>query len=123
MWGPSAKILAVALLLIGACTHETPPSGGKTMKPHLTAPELGRAVELAEQAVLASGTALGGLKLVGAVNMMAGREYRGPAYWRITFKRRDLIPKDADSELGAGGELFVDVDLGASAAKISGHGE
>jgi len=55
--------------------------------------------------------------------MMAGSAYRGPAYWRVTFKRRDLIPKDAASELGAGGEIFVDVDLATSVAKISGHGE
>ena len=89
----------------------------------LTAQELGRAVELAERTVSASGSALAELKLTNAVNMMAGREYRGPAYWRVTFKRRDLIPKDTASELGAGGEIFVDVDLDTNVAKIAGHGE
>lgn len=93
------------------------------MKPPVTASELAKAIELAEQAVLRDGVALEQLKLISAINMMAGREYRGPAYWRITFKRRDLIPRDADSELGAGGELFIDVDLGANAAKLSGRGE
>jgi hypothetical protein len=89
----------------------------------LTAKELGRAVELAEQTVTTSGANLAELRLTSAVNMMSGREYRGPAYWRLTFKRRDLIPRDATSELGAGGEIFVDVDLGANVAKIAGHGE
>ena len=89
----------------------------------LTAQELGRAVELAERTVSASGSALAELKLTNAISMMAGREYRGPAYWRLTFKRRDLIPKDATSELGAGGEIFVDVDLDANVAKIAGRGE
>lgn len=88
-----------------------------------TAKELEQAVALAERAVVAGGTAIDQLKLTSAVNMMAGRDYRGPAYWRITFKRRDLIPRDAASELGAGGEIFVDVDLGTSVAKITGHGE
>ena len=89
----------------------------------LTAQELARAVDLAERTVVASGAVLAELKLTSAVNMMAGREYRGPAYWRLTFKRRDLIPKDATSELGAGGEIFVDVDLDANVARIAGRGE
>jgi hypothetical protein len=93
------------------------------MSASVTAKELLRAVELAERTVLASGTALESLKLTRAVNMMAGSEYRGPAYWRVTFKRRDLIPKDAVSEIGAGGEIFVDVDLDGGTAKISGLGE
>ena len=93
------------------------------MPSHPTSKELEQAVALAERVVVAGGAALDQLKLTSAVNMMAGRAYQGPAYWRITFKRRDLIPKDASSELGAGGEIFVDVDLDTSVAKISGHGE
>ena len=93
------------------------------MPSHPTAKELEQAVALAERAIVTGGTALDQLKLTSAVNMMTGRDYRGPAYWRITFKRRDLIPKDAASELGAGGEIFVDVDLDTGVAKISGHGE
>jgi len=93
------------------------------MPSHTTSNELEQAVELAERIVVAGGTALDQLKLTSAVNMMAGSAYRGPAYWRVTFKRRDLIPKDAASELGAGGQIFVDVDLATSVAKISGHGE
>ena len=93
------------------------------MPSHPTAKELDQAIALAEQVVVAGGAALDQLKLTSAVNMMAGRDYRGPAHWRITFKRRDLIPRDAASELGAGGEIFVDVDLDTGVAKVSGHGE
>ena len=114
---------AATLMIAGACAHENPSPGDKKMWVSLTAQELGRAVELAERAMSASGAVVTELKLTNAVNMMAGREYRGPAYWRLTFKRRDLIPKDATSELGAGGEIFVDVDLDANVAKIAGRGE
>jgi hypothetical protein len=114
--------LAVALWCVGGCAHDAAP-GDKTMPSHPTAKELDEAVALAERAVVAGGAVLDQLKLTSAVNMMAGRDYRGPAHWRITFKRRDLIPGDAASELGAGGEIFVDVDLETSAAKITGHGE
>jgi hypothetical protein len=81
------------------------------MPSHSTAKELEQAVALAERVVVAGGAVLDQFKLTSAVSMMASRDYRGPAYWRITFKRRDLVPKDAASELGAGGEIFVDVDL------------
>jgi hypothetical protein len=93
------------------------------MSVSLTAAELNRAIALAEQTLTASGASPAELKLTSAVNMTAGREYRGPAYWRVTFKRRDLIPKDSSSELGAGGEIFIDVDLDANLAKIAGRGE
>jgi hypothetical protein len=115
--------IAAPLMIASACARENPPPGDKKMWFSLTAQELGRAVELAERTVSASGSALAELKLTNAVSMMAGREYRGPAYWRLTFKRRDLIPKDTASELGAGGEIFVDVDLDTNVAKIAGHGE
>jgi hypothetical protein len=118
----STAIAAILLIAI-ACAHENPLPGDKKMWFRLTAQELGRALDLAERVLIASGTVLAELKLTSAVNMMAGREYRGPAYWRLTFKRRDLIPKDAASELGAGGEIFVDVDLDANAARIAGRGE
>src|SRR3954469_881877 len=113
----------LTLTVASACAGKSPPPEGKTMGYSLTAKELDRAVELAERMLMTSGARGTELKLTSAINMMAGREYRGPAYWRLTFKRRDLIPKDAISELGAGGEIFVDVDLDANVAKIAGHGE
>jgi hypothetical protein len=89
---------------------------------NVTAAELNRAVELAEKAIAAK-TPVAGYQLTSAINMVAGREYRGPAFWRLTFKRRDLIPPDAESELGAGGEIFVDVDTKTNLATVTGFGE
>jgi hypothetical protein len=88
----------------------------------VTATEANRAVELAEKAIAAK-TPVAGYQLTAAINMFAGNEYRGPSFWRLTFKKRDLIPADADSELGAGGQIFVDVDLKANVATITGFGE
>ena len=113
----------LTLMMASACAGKNPPLEGQTMGYSLTSKELDRAVELAERILTTSGAGITELKLTSAINMMAGREYRGPAYWRLTFKRRDLIPKDASSELGAGGEIFVDVDLEANVAKIAGRGE
>jgi len=87
------------------------------------AKELNRAIDLAERTVAGSGEDVSALRVTSAVNMLAGNEYRGPSFWRVTLKRRDLIPKDASSELGAGGEIFVDVDLATNLAKIAGRGE
>ncbi len=88
----------------------------------VTAAEVNRAVELAEK-VIAARTPVAGYQLTSAINMVAGKEYRGPSFWRLTFKRRDLIPADAESELGAGGQIFVDVDIKAGTATITGFGE
>lgn len=90
--------------------------------PTVTATEVNHAVELAERAIAAK-TPAAAYQLTSAINMTAGNEYRGPAFWRLTFKRRELIPADADSELGAGGEIFVDVDTKAGTAAITGFGE
>jgi hypothetical protein len=112
---------SAALVFLAACAHAPAPSEERIMS--VTTKELGRAVELAEKEILASGAVVAELKLTSAINLMDGRSYRGPAYWRLTFKRRDLLPKDAESELGAGGELFLEVDLDAGSAKITGRGE
>ena len=88
----------------------------------VTAIEVNRAVEIAEKAIAAK-TPVAEYQLTSAINMVAGNEYRGPAFWRLTFKRRELIPADADGELGAGGQIFVDVDTKAGAATITGFGE
>ena len=118
-----ATVMMFTLMLASACAGNKTPPGDQKMWSSLSAKELGRAVELAEGTVAAGDTSLANLKLTSAVNMMSGRDYRGPAYWRLTFKRRDLIPRDAVSILGAGGEIFVDVDLDANVAKIAGYGE
>lgn len=92
------------------------------MQLRVTAAEVNRAVDLAEK-VIAARAPVAQYQLTAAINMVAGQEYRGPSFWRLTFKRRDLIPADAESELGAGGQIFVDVDLKTGAATITGFGE
>ena len=43
--------------------------------------------------------------------------------WRIAFKSRDMIPLDENGILGAGGEIFIEVDLKTQQAKFLGTGE
>jgi hypothetical protein len=110
-----------------ACGGKTSPRGDQKMplsvKPlRVTATELDGAIALAEQ-VIAAKTPVAGYQLTSAISMVAGNEYRGPAFWRLKFKRRDLIPADAESELGAGGEIIVDVDTATGVATIIGYGE
>jgi hypothetical protein len=119
------RCLILFVLALGcgcACGGKTQSRGETKMLFPVTAAEVNRAVELAEKAIAAR-TPVAAYQLTAAVNMMAGNEYRGPSFWRLTFKRRDLIPADAESELGAGGQIFVDVDLGTGVATITGFGE
>lgn len=88
----------------------------------VTAAEVNRAVTLAEKAISAK-VQPADYQLTAAINMVAGTEYRGPSFWRLKFKRRDLIPADAESILGAGGEIMVDVDTHTGVATITGYGE
>ena len=58
-------------------------------------------------------------KLISADNLM----FAGIGVWRLTFKLKELIPETADSEIGAGGELFVEADLSTQKAELVGRGE
>jgi hypothetical protein len=62
-------------------------------------------------------------KLVLAENVIKGPAYAGPHIWQLTFKLKRLIPETIDSKIGAGGELFVEVDLSTHKAKLLGYGE
>lgn len=62
-------------------------------------------------------------KLVLAENVIKGPAYTGPHTWRLTFKLKRLIPETSEVEVGAGGELFVEVDLSTQKAKLLGYGE
>jgi hypothetical protein len=63
-------------------------------------------------------------KLIVMKNLVVrGNEYKGPQYWDITFKSRSVIPDKADECVGAGGEIFIDVDLSARKATLRGYGE
>ncbi len=43
--------------------------------------------------------------------------------WRLTFKLGSLVPQGPDAEIGKGGEIFVEVDLKATKATLTGYGE
>ncbi len=49
--------------------------------------------------------------LIAAETLHRGPKYEGPKVWRLTFKLKSLIPQDQNGMLGAGGEVFVRVDL------------
>ena len=83
--------------------------------------ELQRAIDLASQYLGSRGEDLSGLRVVAATNRLRDPD-GGPHAWRVTFKSRHLIPEDG-SEIGAGGEWFVDVDLETDAARLGGIGE
>lgn len=62
-------------------------------------------------------------KLIAAENLITGGRFIGPHAWRLTFKLRRLIPDSADVEIGAGGEVFIEVDMITAHARLLGHGE
>jgi hypothetical protein len=57
-------------------------------------------------------------KLVNARNLIVNPSFAGPQLWQLTFKLRTLIPKAPDSEVGAGGEAFIEVDLSRRKAEL-----
>jgi len=72
------------------------------------------------------------LALDATVEQRSGRDYRligaqmlldRAQVWRVTFKPESLLPHDPETGIiGAGGELFVNVDLAAATATV-GYGE
>ena len=82
------------------------------------------AVALAENSLRATGAKPDEYALVRAENVLAGTSRcPGPRCWALVFKRRDLIPTEMPAELTAGGEIFVEVNLEAKKAEITGYGE
>jgi hypothetical protein len=62
-------------------------------------------------------------QLVAAESHIRGAGPIQPEVWRVTFKRRALIPTSASAEIGAGSEIFVEVDLVSREARLLGYGE
>jgi hypothetical protein len=58
-------------------------------------------------------------KLISVENLI----HVGPAVWSLTFKLRKLIPINSHSVLGAGGEIFVQVDVQAKTVNRVNYGE
>ena len=58
-------------------------------------------------------------RVIAAQNLIQ----KGEAMWLVTFKPADLIPKDpTKEEIGAGGELFITVNLKDKQCTMT-HGE
>jgi hypothetical protein len=49
--------------------------------------------------------------------------YQGPHIWHITFKRADLVPDNEYDMVGAGGEIFISVNVKERRAELLGYGE
>lgn len=91
---------------------------------YATIRECEEAVSLAEATLLGIGKKPQDYKLVAAGNLRdrAGA-YRGPQFWHLTFKLRELLPSSTRAKLGKGGEIFVEVDLEERRAQVTGYGE
>ena len=59
---------------------------------------------------------------VVAVTLLLG-DQRGARFWRLRFKRAQLLPGTPDDRVGAGGEILIDVDLDTRTATLAGYGE
>lgn len=93
--------------------------------PHCgSAIEVDHAIELAEDSLRQAGS-LADFRLLRDINLVGPDPvYRGPALRATPLQSRpDMVPGTADEELGAGGEIFVDVDTAAATAIMAGCGE
>jgi len=103
----------------GKSKGSSPPEGSS----HPTSRECEEAIALAEAMLPSVGKNPQDYKLIEAENLRdrAGA-YRGPQFWYLTFKARELIPS-TPAEIGFGGEVFVEVDLAERRARVVGYGE
>ena len=53
----------------------------------------------------------------------AKAELARPGTWRLTYKPKQLVPGTPEREIGAGGEVFVEVVLQTGVASSAGRGE
>jgi len=91
---------------------------------HPTSRECEEAISLAEAMLPTIDIKPEDYKLIEAKNLRdAAGVYRGPQFWHLTFKARYLIPSTPKGMLGAGGEIFVAVDLTERRAWVTGYGE
>jgi hypothetical protein len=51
------------------------------------------------------------------------RDWAGAMIWRITFKPRQLMPTGPFEPIGAGEEIFIEADVTAGGAEVTGFGE
>ncbi|MDD3626273.1 MAG: hypothetical protein PHV06_03025 [bacterium] len=82
------------------------------------------AIEIAEMILEEEDIDLEAYKLISSQNLIIkGESFEGPEFWYLIFKRRDLIPEKEGEMIGAGGEIFVKINLAEEDGEITGYGE
>jgi hypothetical protein len=61
-------------------------------------------------------------RVVSVQNLLSG-EGASPVRWRVGFKRRALVPDQADGRIGKGGEVYIDVDTSTRKAQQGKGGD
>jgi hypothetical protein len=120
------RTLFIAVLICGAllsacascCTQAARPSADSV--PGADATDFEDAVAIAQAALVEqSRYPADDYTLVSARQL----PIKGQYIWRVTFKPTELLPKDPSKEaIGAGGEIFVNVDLDTRKPEIK-YGE
>ena len=82
------------------------------------------AISLAEEFLSTLDVAPDEYKLISAENLViVDEEFAGPHLWRLTFKLEELIPEDAIGIIGAGGEIYLEVNVNKGEVDLTGYGE
>src|SRR5262249_18731443 len=80
--------------------------------PQLDTSDCLEAIAVGVQVLAAHMPGDGPFKLIGVMNLLKGfGPPSGPSVWELTFKPARLLPQSPAAEVGAGGELFVRIDL------------
>jgi hypothetical protein len=110
--------LPLLMVFASGCTHNSLSQPGPTLGPDITS--LRDAVDIAVSALHGqSHYPANDYILTSAQQIIVDGKY----VWRITFKPVSLLPKDPSKGLiGAGGEIFVKVDLSTKKTEFT-YGE
>lgn len=110
----TAAGLVLALVFPAACSSSPMNQSGISSQPETS--ELYRAVSIAVARSVNVLESRGEFKLISAQQVIVNGKY----IWRITLKPVSLLPDDPSTrEIGAGGEIFVNVDLDTEEAIIT----
>ena len=96
--------------------------GGLAGSPSPPSAELRQAISIADAFLPSLSIKADEYKLVEAENMMNGKKYMGPAFWRLTYKSCGGRPPVVEP-ICKGGELFIGVDMTTRKASFIGAGE
>ena len=119
--------LCLQLVLVSAILTLLPaiiPNFGSVFASEATpSEECQQAIDIANQFLPTLNLNPADYQLIKVENLVVtGDHYLAPQIWRLTYKLRDLIPEDG-GEIGAGGEVFIQVDISSGVARLQGFGE